>query len=216
MQAEATAGLAGFIATAKSQGVPDDALVGLLRHRGWSERRIYRALAAYYEESLGVPLPQRGGRDESPRDAFLWILNFITLGFWTIALGQLFYALIARAFPDKATRAYQYPSFTDTVATQLATIIIAFIAFVVVRAFLGQELKRRPEAALSAIRAWITYAALIIAAIFVLLDGIWFLTALLQGQLSIRFVLDSLVLLVLGGGVFAYYLAGLQQRTAEV
>jgi hypothetical protein len=55
----------------------------------------------------------------------------------------------------------------------------------------------------------------VIAAIIVLLDGIWFLNALLRGELTVRFVLDSLVLLALGGGVFAYYLNGLRQPAAE-
>lgn len=200
--------LDGFIRTAKDRGVPDDALVPLLQQNGWPLRRIYRGLSAYYAQTLGVAPPARGGRAENPRDAFLYLLNFITLGFWTIALGQLFYALIARWFPDAALRGYEGP-LTHEIAWQLATIIVAFPAFLFVARAIGGELRRRPEALESPVRAWLTYIALVIAAIVVLLDGIWFLEALLRGEITIRFLLDSLVLLVLGGGVFAYYLGGL-------
>ncbi|HYZ16203.1 MAG TPA: DUF5671 domain-containing protein [Candidatus Acidoferrum sp.] len=197
-----------FIRTAKDHGLPDDALVALLQQNGWSPRRIYRGLSAYYTETLGLAPPQRGSRGESPRDAFLYLLNFITLGFWTIALGQLFYALIARWFPDPASSGYP-GSLTYEIAWQLATIMIAFPAFSFVARAIGKELQRRPEAAESPVRAWLTYVALVIAAIVVLLDGIWFLEALLRGEITIRFLLDTLVLLVLGGGVFGYYLSGL-------
>ena len=83
------------------------------------------------------------------------------------------------------------------------------------RRFIAQELQQRPEAENSPVRLWLTYVALVLAAIIVLSDGIWFLAAFLQGQLTIRFVLDSLVLLVLGGGVFAYYLSGLQKAAPQ-
>jgi hypothetical protein len=64
-------------------------------------------------------------------------------------------------------------------------------------------LRRRPEAAESGVRAWITYVALVIAAIVVLLDGIWFLEALLRGEITVRFLLDSLVLLALAAAFSA-------------
>ena len=212
--ATSRADLTGFVQTAKKAGVPDDALVALLRHNGWSERRVYAALTDFYEDSLGLRPPGRSGRDGSAREAFLYLLNFITLAFWTIALGQLFYAMINRAFPDRAIGVY-YSSFLSEIAFQLATIIVAFPAFLVIRRFIGQELQQRPEAESSPVRLWLTYVALVLAAIIVLSDGIWFLAAFLQGQLTIRFVLDSLVLLVLGGGVFTYYLSGLQKAAPQ-
>ena len=207
-----------FVRTAKANGVPDDALVALLRQNGWSERRIYRSLGAYYADMLGMPPPSRSGRGEHARDAFLYLLNFITLGFWTVALGQLFYVLIERRFPDPVSRnvGRMYSgTMLSEIAWQLATIIVAYPCFVVVGRLIARENARRPDALESGVRAWITYLALVIAAIIVLLDGIWFLNALLRGELTLKFVLDSLVLLALGGGVFAYYLNGLRQPAAE-
>jgi hypothetical protein len=206
-----------FVRTAKANGIPDGALVALLRHNGWSERRIYHSLGAYYGKALGMAPPSRSGRSEHARDAFLYLLNFITLGFWTIALGQLFFALIERRFPNPAdlySGARGGPLLAE-IAWQLATIIVAYPCFVFVGRLIGRELARRPDALESGVRAWITYVALVIAAIVVLMDAIWFLNALLRGELTVKFILDSLVLLALGGGVFWYYLNGLRPAAEE-
>ena len=66
---------------------------------------------------------------------------------------------------------------------------------------------QRPDLYDSGVRKSLTYIALVIAATILLADGIWFLQALIKSDLTFRFVLDTLVLLVIGGGVFAYYLS---------
>jgi hypothetical protein len=100
-------------------------------------------------------------------------------------------------------------------ALQLATIIIALPAFVFINAIITRELDLRPDFFESGVRLWLTYIALVIAAIVVLVDGIWFLNVFLRGEITIKFVLDSLVLVVLGGGVFGYYFAGLNAPEAD-
>ena len=92
------------------------------------------------------------------------------------------------------------------VAWQIATVIVTFPVFAYINVAINRELANRPDAADSGVRRWLTYIALVVAAVVVLGDGIWFLEAFLRGELTVRFILDSLVLLVLGGGVFAYYL----------
>lgn len=81
--------LAEFVrkAKAKAQGVADEFIVALLKNTGWSERRIFATFIEYYEATLGEPVPSRGGPIEYARDAFFYLLTFITLGWWTIALG---------------------------------------------------------------------------------------------------------------------------------
>jgi hypothetical protein len=202
--------LGAFIKTAKERGVPDDALIPLLKQNGWSERRVYQSLSQYYATALGIAPPARGGRGVDARDAFLYVLNFITLGFWVVALGNLFATLIDRAFPDAATTSY-HPALLEAISWQLATIIVAFPCFVIIGRLIAGEISRRPEAADSAIRAWLTYAALIVAALCILGDAILLLEGFLTGTLTVKFLLDSLDVIGLGAGVFVYYLASLRQ-----
>lgn len=204
-----------FVRTAKQHGVNDEFIVSLLGDRGWSQRRVYAALSAYYADALGMPVPARSGQVENARDAFYYLLNFITLGFWTVALGQVFYILIAHAFPDAAQKPYYAESLRDQISWQIAVVVIAFPVFAFVHSLIGRELSVRPDLYDSGVRRWLTYLALVIAAVVVLIDGVWFISALLRGELTIRFVLDSLVLLVLGGGVFLYYLKTIDAPAAQ-
>jgi hypothetical protein len=207
-------GLGTFLHTAKGAGVPDESLVGVLTAVGWSRRRVYRALGVYYADTLGRPIPRDVAPVEDARDAFLYLLNFITLGFWTVALGRIFYVLIERAFPDAAAPPYFHLSLVNELAWPLAAVLVAFPTFALIARRIALVLRTRPDAAGSGVRAWLTYVALVLAAIVVLQDGIWFLESFLTGQLTVRFILDSLVLLVLGGGIFVTYLRGLQRTSA--
>jgi len=197
--------LVAFLQAAKEGGVSDDFVVALLRQNGWSERRIFRAYSAFYADRLGMPLPKRHQAAENARDAFYYLLNFITLGFWTVALGQIFYRLIGFWIPDPAVDKY-YGSLRDDIAWQAATVIVAFPVFLYVHSLIQRELRNRIDLYYSAIRRWLTYLALVIAAIVLLGDAAWVIDALIRGELTVRFILESVVLLVLGGGVFLYYL----------
>jgi hypothetical protein len=200
-----------FVRRAKDHGLADASIVGVLRQSGWSERRVYRSLGAYYAAEFDIAVPVRDSGLTYARDAFYYLLNFISLGSWTVALGGIFYDIIARRFPDASAYPGYGGSLVQETAWQLATVIVAFPFFVVVHTLIGRELRRRPEAAESGVRAWLTYLALVVTATIVLSDGIWFLGSFLFGSLTVRFVLDTLVVLVLGGGTFAYYLASLRR-----
>jgi hypothetical protein len=201
--------LAPFIRAAKERHVPDDALVALLRHNGWPERRVYRELSAYYGGDLGLTPPARSSGSEYANQAFLYLLNFITLGFWVAALGQIFCAVIARGVADPANPVATHSLVFD-VSWQLATLIVAFPCFLVVARLIGRDLAQRPDAAHSGVRLWLTYIALVVAGVITLCDGIWFVAEFLRGELTLRFVLNTVVVVGLGGSVFAYYLSALR------
>lgn len=206
--------LLAFLAAAKKEGISDEFVVALLRQNGWPERRIFRAYAAFYADRLETPVPKRSQAVEGARDAFYYLLNFITLGFWTVALGQIFYRLIAYWVPDPAQITTYYGTVRDDIAWQAATVIVAFPVFLYVHSLIARELTARPDLYYSGIRRWLTFLALVVAAIILLCDAAWVIEALIRGELSTQFILKSLVLLVLGGGVFSYYLRTMEPRTA--
>ncbi len=206
--------LSGFIQAAKDRGVADAFIVELLRQEGWAERHVYRAFSKYYAQTLGVTVPARSQGIEYARDAFYYLLNFISLGFWTIALGQISYVLVSQWFPDPTQHAY-YTSLQDELSWQIATVLVTFPIFLIVHARIRRALSQRPDLYDSGVRKWLTYLALVLAAFVVVGDAVWFLDALLRGELSIRFLLDSLGLLVLGGGTFAYYLLTIDPPAAK-
>lgn len=199
--------LGEFIAAAKAKGVDDASLVALLKQNGWSERRIYAALSSYYEGDVGLPIPARGGRTENARDAFFYLLAFLTLGIWAVALVILSNDLIDRAFPSALDSVYENTQyFRESIAGELASLIIAFPIFLFVSTRIVRETKARPESLESGVRKWLTYIALVITAITLVGDGVWFLREFLVGDLTVRFALKAIALFAISGGIFWYYL----------
>ncbi|MGA2592106.1 MAG: DUF5671 domain-containing protein [Bryobacteraceae bacterium] len=204
-----------FIETAKAKGASDDFLVNLLREQGWAAKDIYAAFGRYYESLTGLPVPVRaGGAGEAARDAFLYLLAFSTLGTWTIALGSLMFTYIDRWFPDPlAQRSFQ---FHREISGEMACVIVAFPIFLLVMRFILREVETRPEKLESGVRRWLTYIALLIAAGTVIGDLITFLTYFLEGELTTRFVLKVLTVIVIAGSVFWYYLVSLKKGAGHV
>ncbi|MBV9267259.1 MAG: hypothetical protein JO061_13900 [Acidobacteriaceae bacterium] len=201
-----------FIDAVKSQGASDEFVVALLHQNGWSEKRIYQAFAVWYETRTGRPVPNGGGRIEAAKDAFFYLLAFITLGIWTIQLGALLFTAIDRGFPNPAFTSVDQPWVTRQMANAMASIIVAFPLFVLVSRGILRGIERQPERAESSVRKWLTYIALVIAASTVIGDVVTFLAYFLRGDLSTRFILKVLTVLVIAGGVFAYYLDSLQRE----
>jgi uncharacterized protein DUF5671 len=198
--------LVAFIRSAKQRNVEDEFIVALLRQNGWTERRIFSAFSVYYEDVLGSPLPTRGSRIESARDAFFYLLAFVMLGIWTVALIWLGNVLIDRALPNALDNPYDIETFRQAVAGQLASLIIAFPIFIIVSRSIVRETQRRPEALDSGVRKWLTYIALVVTAVTLVGDAVWFLQQFLTGDLTLRFTLKTCMLFVVAGGVFWYYL----------
>jgi membrane protein YqaA with SNARE-associated domain len=206
--------LHAFIDASKAKGATDDFLVDLLREQGWAAKDIYAAFGRYYQSLTGLPVPVRaGGAGEAARDAFLYLLAFSTLATWTIALGSLVFTYIDRWLPDPLVRR-GYEGLYQ-VSSQMACIIVGFPIYLLVMRFILREVETRPEKLESGIRKWLTYIALLIAAGTVIGDLITFLTFFLQGDLTARFLLKVVTVVVIAGGVFGYYLESLKRGAAR-
>lgn len=197
--------LAVFVESAKKAGVADADLIGLLQQHGWSTRRAYAALSAYYTQRLGT-IPERGGAIESARDAFLYLLAFATLAIWTVALVWLANALTDWALPSALETFDRSGGFRQNVAGQLASLIVAFPIFMAVSAAIVRQTRSRPESSESGVRKWLTYIALVITAVIMLGDAMWFLTQFLLGELTLRFAIKAFTVFAVAGGVLWYYL----------
>ncbi len=194
----------------KSHGASDEFVVALLRQNGWSERRIFQAFSAWYESRTGKAVPNGGGRIEAAKDAFLYLLAFITLGIWAIQLGALFFVVIDRSFPNPVI---DYPNtfVIRGIADHLASVIVAFPLFLLVTRGIVRSVQRQPEHLESSVRKWLTYLALVITASTMIGDVVTFLAYFLRGDLDTRFILKVVTVLAIAGGVFAYYLDSLRR-----
>ena len=209
MQQEHLGDLFQFIELSKSRGVSDEFLAALLTRRGWPDEEVYAALGSYWEQATGLSIPARATRGESSRDAFLYLLSFSTLATWASALGSMLFRFIELWFPDPVTDVH-VDNIRNQVTWQMASIAVAFPIFLLVMRIIIREAQDHPERLQSSVRKWLTYIALLLTAVAMMCDLIWFFDYFLNGELTSRFVLKALTVLLICGVIFAYYLGSLR------
>jgi hypothetical protein len=209
--AAATQDLEVFVRDALSRGQSKEAISGALAAAGWPPEQARSALDAYADVAFVVPVP-RPRPYLSAREAFLYLVLFATLYVSAYHLVSLLFDLINRAFPDPAQPVYAGVALGASLRWSTASVLIAFPVFLFVARHLGRELARNPVKRLSAVRRWLTYLTLFVAAGVLLGDTITLVYNLLGGELTVRFVLKVVVVAAIAGTVFGWYLFDLRHE----
>ncbi len=195
-----------FIAHARSKGMDHQTIRMLLLSSGWKEKDIVEALT---EATLDMPVPapeDRGGA----REAFFHLLAFVTLYSSVISVLVLLFEYLNRLFPDVAFDSSSYYQDSSTIRWFIATLIVSFPIFVWMSRIILREIAKFPERAWSPVRRWLTYLTLFVTAGLLVGDGITLLFYLLEGEISVRFILKVLAVLGIAGMVFSYYFLALK------
>lgn len=211
--AGATQNLELFVRDALLKGISRDTIEAALTAAGWTPEQTRDALDAYADVAFPVPVPKPRPY-LSPREAFLYLVLFATLYLSAYHLGSLLFDFINRAFPDAADPIYP-ANIVHSMRWSVASLVIAFPLFLFVARHLGKDLARNPVKRLSAVRRWLTYLTLFIAATVLIGDLITLVYNVLGGELSIRFVLKVLVVAMIAGTIFGYYLRDLRREEKE-
>ena len=206
-----------FIEAAKNQGASDEFLAGLLQAQGWKEEAVYQALGAHYEKLTGLQIPRRKRGGAAAKDAFLYLLAFSTLATWAIALGSLMFTLIDEWIADPVSpNQFSGQNFDNyTIASSIASMVVAFPIYFLVMWFIQREVRKDPEKLESSVRKWLSYIALLIAAGVVIGGLVTVVTYFLRGEITLRFITKAAVAIVISGGVFWYYLVSLKAPAQE-
>jgi Domain of unknown function (DUF5671) len=194
--------LSRFIDEAIEKGLDRPTVFLMLRATGWKEREIAAAIA---ERELGVLIPERAGAG-SARDAFLHLVAFTALYAWVVSLIYLLFTYIEFWFPDPATRVsgHAEDAALSGIRAGLATIVVAYPVFLLVWWYLLREVRAFPEKAKSGVRRWLSFLSLFVGAVTLMSDVICTVYYLVEGDLTIRFLLKVLALFVATGGAFLY------------
>jgi hypothetical protein len=194
--------LTDFIEHARSKKMDHQTIRMLLLSAGWKEKDIAEAMT---KEALDMPVPMptdAGGA----RDAFLHLLMFVS--FFTTAINSvtLLFSYINRWFPDAAF-VDSYGGVVDNSGIRwgLASLIVAFPIFMWISRILHSDMEQHVEKASSAIRRWLTYLTLFVAAATLMGDVITLVFFLLNGELTLPFILKVLVVLYVAGTGFYYF-----------
>jgi len=152
----------------------------------------------------------------TPKDFFLHLLSIVTLYGSAVAFLILIFQYINILLPDKLHGGiYEVLSARGTARGALATLIVVFPVYVWSTWFLGKMYAAMPEKRLLWVRRWLIYFTLFVAALIIIGDLVTLVRSLLEGELTIRFVLKVVVVLFVAGSVFGYYLADVHKNHTE-
>ncbi|MDX1608392.1 MAG: DUF5671 domain-containing protein [Candidatus Spechtbacterales bacterium] len=154
-----------------------------------------------------------GSVETGPRDVFLELLRMATLYMSAISVGTLLFQFINIYLPDALNN---YRSVTRSgLRFSLAMLVIVFPVFVWVSRYIKKEIKEYPKKAELKIRKWLLSFTLFAAGLLIIGDLIALVNGYLQGELTGRFILKVLVVLLIAGAVFRYYLWQLKGERAN-
>lgn len=207
--------LSHFIHESLAKGLARKDIRQVLLGAGWVAEEIDQALAGYADVVFPIPVPRRRPY-LSAREAFLYLVLFLTLYISSFSFGTLLFQFINRAWPDPLKEPYGViDGVLSTIRMSTASLLIAFPVFLFVSWVVAREVHRDADKRSSKIRKWLTYITLFVAAGIIIGDLITLVFNVLGGELTLRFILKVAVVAVIAGTIFGYYLWDLRQEEKE-
>lgn len=198
--------LADFVARALAAGQGRDEIAAALQQAGWQASDIRRALAAWGDTALGLPVP-RPAAHVSARDAFFYGLMFTALAILVWHIDALGFDLIDRVFGAGDDYGWR----TRSIRWSIAVLIVVVPLFLWLNRAEAARLRDDPGQTRSAIRKWFAFVTLYLAALGMAGDLVATVYALLNGDLTLQFAAKAALVLLTAGLVFLYYRSDLRQ-----
>lgn len=130
------------------------------------------------------------------------MLSFFTLAIVVVSLGNVFFALANKIFPDELLN--NYASYNN-LAWPLSAILVTAPIYWLINWQLEKELKIGKLLRQSKIRKVLLYLVLLIASAVVIGDIIGLLYRFFNGELNLLFLFKVMIVLLLGGWTAWYY-----------
>lgn len=143
-------------------------------------------------------------RETTPKNFAIQIGAFITLFTSIGGLIVLLFGLIKINFPDAAEGYYGYESAQSSIRYAIALLIVFFPAFIWMTRLVNQA-KRSESNFYHALTRWVLYLALLVGGLVLLGDLVAVILTFLNGELTTRFILKALTILVVVGSPMYYY-----------
>lgn len=144
----------------------------------------------------------------SPKHVFLHLFVIIMLYAATINFLTLIFQYINVWVRDYLAEA-GYESFSgyyNLIRFALASFIVVFPVFILVSRYLNKSYLKNSAIKDMKIRKWLIYFTLFTAALIIIGDLVKIVFVFLNGEITLRFILKALAVLIVTGIIFRYYL----------
>lgn len=199
-----------FVHTALGRGIARADFVRALEQGGWSAKEIESALDGFVESDLPLPVPRKRVSG-SAREAFLFLMLFASLYTAAFALASVLFDLIHLALPQPGDLTH---GTIVSLRYGIASTLVSFPLFLFMSRVVAREGVRNPGQRISPVRRWLTYLTLFVASVAVIADLITLVVRLLEGEITPRFGLKVLVVGVMAGAAFVYFIRNLGRDQA--
>lgn len=118
----------------------------------------------------------------------------------------LVFGIINIRFPDAAEGYWAIESAASSVRLGIAMVIVFFPAYLVFTRVVNRLRRTNTHQTYLPITRWLIYLSLLVSGLILLGDLVVVINAFLEGEITIRFILKALAVLVVIGSAFGYYL----------
>lgn len=144
----------------------------------------------------------------TPKDFFLWAGAMVALYGSVISFIALLFEYINNQFPDPLD--YYVDPYSGGIRFAMASLIVLVPVTILLMRFIRKDIAREPSKNELWVRRWALVLTVFVAGAAVVGDLITLINFFLGGDLTTRFVLKVIVLLVVAGAVFFHFLADLR------
>lgn len=205
--------LATYIAKMRSMNVSDGVIREELVKNGWQSTEVDGALSPTTQTSPTIPPPP------VPRYSmwinFQYILLFITLWIWSIALGSIWNYAIDKHIPDTlaTSLSYNYANAYSSTLLQgyLAAIIVAYPFFIGLYLSLDKHVEKNPGIRNIKTRKFLMYFTIIINFLYMLSTLIVSVFGFLGATTSTRTIPHLIVNLLIPGLICLFLLQAVRE-----
>jgi len=137
------------------------------------------------------------------RDGFMYLLSYATLLIFSISTNFLLKAIVDNYLPD-AVESERFFNDDTTIIGFLAAVIIAFPVFLYVNLLANKMLGQKKMKANTGVRNWLIYLTLVVVILIIIWQIISLFVSYLNGVLVSRFLIHTLITLVIAICILAY------------
>jgi uncharacterized protein DUF5671 len=206
--------LIAFVKDGLAHGISRPDLQEALGRAGWSGEQVRGALNTFADVDFPIPVP-RPRAYQSAREAFMYIVMFVTMYIGAFSLVAMMSLLIDRALPSATDRRAPGQLLVQ-IRWSVSWLVVTLPVFVVAARSIAGSIRRDPTKRASKIRKHLTYATLFVASCVLLGDLATLVSDLIGGETTLRFLLKALTIGTVAGSIFGYYLVTLRREEREL
>lgn len=144
----------------------------------------------------------------TPKDFFLWFGAMLALYISVTTYISLLFTYLNVAFPDSLS--YYSDPYASGASYSMATLVVLVPLFLVLMRFIRNSIAADPTRSDIWVRRWALHLTLFVTAVAVVVDLIVLLMYFFDGDVSLRFALKVLVVLLVSVAGFLHFLADLR------